>query len=434
MRDMKKAEIISVGTELLMGQVANTDAQYISAKLPEAGIGVFYHTVVGDNPGRVGEAVSRAFGRSDVIILTGGLGPTQDDLTKKSVADMFGLELKRDEETVRKLEDYFLKIGKKMVPANLSQADFPERSVILENSCGTAPGCAILFKNDVPKAVAPDKADKIIALLPGPPREMQTMFDNELMPMLKAMSKLVFKSRYYSIIGVPESEVEKRLIDKIDGCVNPTVATYVGKGYVSVRVSYSGEDAEDVKKTLRKYDTLMKKRFGDDLFSTRGESVQENFLRRMKERGLSFSCAESCTGGLVAEIVTSVPGASSVIRAGLVTYSNLAKIELLGVPSETIGAFGAVSAETAAEMAKGAAKKCCTDVAVSVTGNAGPGVMEGKEQGLVYIAAWYKGELEVGEFRFGGGRENVRTRAAVTALDLARRLVLRKTPEKKPSI
>ncbi len=248
---MKKAEIISVGTELLMGQVANTDAQYISAKLPEAGIGVFYHTVVGDNPGRVGEAVSRAFGRSDVIILTGGLGPTQDDLTKKAVADMFGLELKRDEETVRKLEEYFLKIGKKMVPANLSQADFPERSVILENSCGTAPGCAILFKNDVPKAVAPDKADKIIALLPGPPREMQTMFDNELMPMLKAMSKLVFKSRYYSIIGVPESEVEKRLIDKIDGCVNPTVATYVGKGYVSVRVSYSGEDAEEVKNTLR---------------------------------------------------------------------------------------------------------------------------------------------------------------------------------------
>ena len=430
---MKKAEIISVGTELLMGQVANTDAQYISAKLPEAGIGVYYHTVVGDNPGKVREAVDRAFWRSDIIILTGGLGPTQDDLTKKAVAETFGLGMKRDAETAASIEKYFLKIGKKMAPGNLSQADFPERSIILENCCGTAPGCVILFKENVPVVVAPEKADKLVALLPGPPRELQTMFDNELMPMIREMSTLVFKSRYYSIIGVPESEVEKRLIDVIDGKTNPNVATYVGKGYVSVRVSYSGDDADKVKNTLRKYDRLMKSRFGDDLFSTRGENVQECFLRRMKERGLTFSCAESCTGGLVAELVTSVPGASSVLRAGIVSYSNLAKINLLGVESSTIGSFGAVSAETAADMARGAAERCGTEVAVSVTGNAGPGVMEGKAQGLVYIGAWYNGALEVGEFRFGGGRENVRMRAAVTALDMARRLVLKHTPEKKPA-
>lgn len=430
---MKRAEIISVGTELLMGQVANTDAQYISSKLPEAGIYVYSHTVIDDDAGRVREAVVHAYERADIIILTGGLGPTQDDLTKKAVADLFEVGMKRDADTVAKIEKYFRKIGKEMAPGNLSQADFPEHSIILENSCGTAPGCVMLFKNYAPKVMAPAKADKMIAMLPGPPRELQTMFDNELMPMIKAMSKSVFKSRYYTICGVPESEVERRLLDKIEGSTNPDVATYVGKGYVTVRVSCSGEKEDEVKKTLRNFDSLMKKRFGEDLVSTRGESVQQNFLRRMKERELSFSCAESCTGGLVAELVTSVPGASSVLRAGIVTYSNLAKIELLGVASETIGAFGAVSAETAADMAKGVALKCGTDVSVAVTGNAGPGVMEGKEQGLVYIAAWYRGEIEVGEFRFGGGRENVRMRAAVTALDMARRLVLRKSPEKKPA-
>jgi len=412
---MKKAEIISVGTELLMGQVANTDAQYISALLPGAGYACYYHIVVGDNRERVSKCLNESLERADLVILTGGLGPTEDDLTKKTVADVLGLKLVLDPKTEETLRAFFTRIGRELLPSNLSQAYFPEGSMILENEFGTAPGCLIK------KTVA--NAEKIVVMLPGPPSELNPMFSNKVLPVLKAETTEVLKSKFFDIAGVPESMVELKLKDIISGKTNPTAATYVKEGIVTVRVSASGTP-EEAERLIEDASALIRKRFPKEIVSENRQPIEEVFVRLCEEKKLTFSCAESCTGGMVAELVTSVPGASNVIKSGIVTYSNDAKMNLIGVPKSTIDTFGAVSKETALAMAENVRKVCGTDISVSTTGNAGPGTMEGKAAGLVYIGVSYEGKTVAKEFLFRGSREHVRRRAANMALNMARKMIL----------
>ncbi len=412
---MKKAEIISVGTELLMGQVANTDAQYISALLPGAGFACYYHTVVGDNRERLSSCLRNSLERSDLVILTGGLGPTEDDLTKKTVADVLGLKLVEDEKTVSSLVDYFSKRGSAFIASNLSQAYFPENSYILENDFGTAPGCLIRHETE--------KGQKIVVLLPGPPSELNPMFSNKVLPVLKGETDDCLKSKFFAIAGVPESLVEDRLKDIISGRTNPTAATYVKEGIVTVRVSASGT-SEEADRLIEETSKIVRERFSKELVSEDKEPVEEVLVRLCEKENITFSCAESCTGGMIAALVTSVPGASNVIKGGIVTYSNEAKINLLGVPKDVIDTFGAVSMETAKAMAENARIKCGTDIAVSATGNAGPGTMENKAAGLVYIGVSYKGKTFAKEFNFKGSRDHVRRRAANMALNMARRMIL----------
>lgn len=418
---MKKAEIISVGTELLMGQVANTDAQFISGLLPSAGYAVYYHIVVGDNKERLTEAIRQSLSRCDLVILTGGLGPTEDDITKKTAAEVFGLEMKLHEKTKENLESYFRDTGRVMTPSNISQAYFPEGSVILENEFGTAPGCLIRGSFD--------GIGKTVILLPGPPSELCPMFENKAMPLLCEEGSDVLASKFFTVMGIPEAEVERFLTDIIHGKTNPTAATYVKDGTVTVRVSASGQK-EEAERLIEEDALVIRERLGKNLVSETSQSVPEIFVRLCERNGITLSTAESCTGGMIAEMITSVPGASNVIKSGIVTYSNDAKIGLLGVGRKIIDDFGAVSKETAKAMAEGAARLCKTDLAISVTGNAGPGTMEGKPQGLVYIGVYFKGRTVVTENLFKGSRDHVRRRAANTAFNLARTVILENGEEK----
>lgn len=415
---MKKCEVLSVGTELLMGQVANTDAQYISARLPELGIGVYYHSVVGDNPGRVREALRAALKRSDIVITTGGLGPTQDDLTKNVAAELLGRKTVMDPESRERIENYFKKTGRPMTDSNLRQAFFPEGAVILKNDCGTAPGCLIETEND--------GETKVIIMLPGPPGELVPMFENEVLPRLSKYSGSgVILSNYYPITGVPESKVESMLLDLIEGRSNPTAATYVKDGIVTVRVTASGGDRDEVKAMADAAGAKIRERFGDDLLSDSGEDLKTVLQKLCVARGIRISAAESLTGGLIPFLITSVPGASAVLSGSFVTYGNEAKMKLCGVKKETLDVFGAVSRETCLEMLEGTRRAFSTELVLATTGNAGPGVMENKPAGLVYVGAMLYDKVEICECRFGGGRENVRMRSAVKALDMARRMILR---------
>ncbi|MBP1587666.1 MAG: competence/damage-inducible protein A [Clostridia bacterium] len=414
---MKKCEILSVGTELLMGQVANTDAQYISGKLPGLGIGVYYHTVVGDNPVRVMEALNIAAGRADIIITTGGLGPTQDDLTKNVIADFIGKRLVRDENTCALIEGYFKRTGRPMTESNFRQAYFPEGAVILKNERGTAPGCLVefLYGNE----------QKVIVMLPGPPGELIPMLDNEALPLLAKYSggsRII--SRYFPITEVPESKVESMLLDIIEGKSNPTAATYVKDGVVTVRATASGEDEAAVNQMLDGVASKVRERFGDDLISDRGEDLKTVFLKLCVEHGLKVAAAESLTAGLIPYLITSVPGASAALTGSFVTYSNDAKMQLCGVKAETLELCGAVSRETCREMLEGTSRAFSAQLALATTGNAGPGVMENKPAGLVYVGAKLFDRIEICECHFRGGRENVRMRSAMKALDLGRRLML----------
>lgn len=408
---MLKVEILSVGTELLMGQIANTNAQYLSRKLPEIGLGVYYHSVVGDNPGRLRESLALALDRADVIITTGGLGPTQDDLTKDTIAGALGLSMTIHEESYQRIKDYFEKNGKILVESNYRQARFPEGSIVLENGLGTAPGCAIETKYN--------GLDKIIIMLPGPPRELIPMYEKCVIPYLQGKSHCHIQSKFLRIAGVSESRVEEMILEFVNGQTNPTLATYAKDGIVTIRISANDENgakaADLIDADVEKFRNI----FGSKLYTTENEEIEEAFVRVMKEKGLTFASAESCTGGLIAQRITSVSGASAVFTSAFVTYSNTAKEKMLNVPHETLETYGAVSRETALAMIQNAAKICGADVVVSVTGCAGPEGMEGKPVGLVYIGVKYKESEKVHELFFTGNRDKIRTLASTTALFLA---------------
>jgi nicotinamide-nucleotide amidase len=370
-----QASILSVGTELLFGQTINTNAAFLSERLNRMGIDVMYHFTVGDNPIRLEEILKEALKKTDLVITTGGLGPTQDDLTKEVVCHVMKDELVLNEPTLLAIQQFFLKVNRPMTENNLKQAYVPKGSLLLQNVMGTAPGFALTKEN------------KTVACLPGPPREMTAMFDESLAPYLEKMTGSNIYYRLIRTYGIGESALETALMDLIDAQTDPTIATYAMEGECYLRVTSKQNNMEDA---IKKVDDMVKtisSRIGSYIYSLDGENLVDVVASKLMDKHLSISCAESCTGGLFAATLTRVPGISSVFDRGFVTYSNQAKIDELGVNPETLDKYGAVSRETATEMAKGVFRATSSNVCIAVTGIAGPeGGTEDKPVGLVHIS------------------------------------------------
>jgi len=407
------AEILAVGTELLMGQIANTNAQYLSRRLADLGIRVLWHSVVGDNPGRLKESLALALSRADVVVTTGGLGPTKDDLTKETIAEAFGLDMVCNEAVLGQIEAFFQKTGRAMVDSNRKQAWLPAGSLLVPNPNGTAPGCVI------------ERDGKTVVMLPGPPKEMNPMFEQTVFPHFERITGQVLASRMLRVFGIGESMMEARIIDLVDAQTNPTIAPYVGDGDVIIRVTASAATRPEAEALLAPTVAAIGARLGADLYTTDNEAMEAVVGRLLIERGLKVSTAESCTGGLIAARLVNVSGISSVFERGYVVYANRAKEEELGVRPETLERFGAVSRETAEEMVRGLARKTGCDVAIAVTGIAGPeGGTEEKPVGLVHLAVLTPQGLQTREVRLNGNRERIRTMTALYALDMVRRMLL----------
>lgn len=411
-----KCELISVGTELLVGDTLNTNVQFLSRELSLLGIPVYFHTTVGDNPKRLEEAVRIAFNRSDLIITTGGLGPTQDDLTKEVIAELFKKKLIQDEKTKEDLLQYFVNREFTMTPNNLKQTFIPESAEILFNPCGTAPG--ILLKEQ----------GRMIIMLPGPPREMTRVFEEAVLPILKHDNNQLVISRYYNLSDIGESAAEDRLLDLIDTQVNPTIATYAKMGEVLIRITANGNDENEMNALLDHYEEIMLSRFEDNIFSFSKDSLQITVCKLLLEKNITLATAESCTGGLIASQVTEYPGISKIFGTGLVTYSNEAKINLLGIKKETLDTYGAVSNETAIEMCENLQKISQAMLSVSVTGIAGPdGGSAEKPVGLVYIGVCFDGKTDVYHYHFNGDRKVVQQKTANKVFHLIRKTIVDKS-------
>ena len=373
-----KTAILSIGTELLFGQITNTNTVYLSRKLNMLGYDVMYHYTVGDNPERVRDMIRLAFQDCDLVITTGGLGPTQDDLTKEMVCQEMGDELVMMDEVMAELEEYFEKLGRPMTENNKKQAYVPSRARVFINHEGSAPGFAL------------EKDGKYVICMPGPPREMTSMFEESVMPYLQSMSEDVIYYRMLRAFGIGESALETKLLDLIDGQTDPTLATYAKEGECSLRIASKRKTEEEARAAVDEMVEKVKDRVGEFIYSCDDEELVQVVCRKLMEKGLTLSSAESCTGGKFAAAVTDIPGISSVFQRGLVTYSNQAKMDELGVSFETLEKYGAVSEETAMEMAEGLRRVSGSDVCVSVTGIAGPGGgSEAKPVGLVYIGFVY---------------------------------------------
>ena len=381
-----KTSILAVGTELLFGQTVNTNASYLSENLNLMGFDVMYHFVVGDNPWRLKEKLEEAFSDTDLVILTGGLGPTQDDLTKEMVAEYMGADMYLDEKVVSDLKVIFEKRGGDMAENNMKQAYLPSGCTPFYNASGTAPGFAL------------EKDGKIAVCLPGPPREMKWLFENGVRDYLEQFIEKKMVYRVIRTIGIGESDLEMLLMPLIDGQTDPTVATYAKEGECTLRVASQRDTAEEAAAAVDDMCARIAALAGEYIYSYDDEDLNEVVVKILKDKGLTIASAESCTGGLFAGSITDVPGASEVLSSSYVTYSKESKIKEIGVPAETIEQFGAVSAETAEAMASGAKKRSGADIAVSVTGFAGPDSDPGYEAGDAYIGYSFgdiKGHMEI---------------------------------------
>lgn len=406
------AEILTVGTELLLGKTANTNAQYLSSRLAECGIEVVCHTAVGDDTGRLKEALALALSRSDVVVLTGGLGPTLDDLTKETVASHLGRKLILHEESLAEIKEYFNRMHRSMVMSNQKQAYMPEGCLILKNSRGTAPGCIL------------EEKEKVVVLLPGPPEEMIPMFEEAVLPYLRDKSQDIVFSKDLKIFGLGEALVEEKLSDLIAAQKNPALATYAQMGEVTLRLTAICRRHEDSQMFLSPSVEKILERLGPHVYSTGGETLEEVVGHLLMKKGTTLSIAESCTGGMLSERLTGVPGISAIFHLGVVAYGNEAKKELLGVRAETLENFGAVSSRTAVEMARGIREKARSDVGVSITGIAGPGGgTPEKPVGLVFIGIADAAGTFSKELHLQGDRERIRHLSCLHALDALRRRI-----------
>ncbi len=405
-------EILSVGTELLLGNIANTDAQMLSQGLSELGLNVFWHTVVGDNLQRAEEAVALAKKRADIIITTGGLGPTCDDLTKNVLAEAFGRKLVFDEGSAERIRSYFNRIGRTMTDNNLQQAMLPEGCTILPNDWGTAPGCAF-------------EADGVhVIMLPGPPSECRPMFQYRAKPYLLSLSEGVIASHTIKLFGIGESTMEAQLRDQMNAMSNPTLAPYAKEGECELRVTAKAAADEEAQALLQPTVAQVRELFGDKVYGVDVPSLEYVVVRDLKEKGLTIGTAESCTGGLMAKRLTDVPGASAAFRGGIVSYTNEIKAGVLGVPQDMLNRLGAVSGEVAAAMAEGARRVLGCDIALSSTGVAGPDRDDrGSEVGTMFVAIATPEGTRVRALHLGARpmRERLRTQTASHAFDLARR-------------
>ena len=368
-----KTSILAVGTELLFGQTVNTNAAFLSDKLNHMGFDVMYHFVVGDNPARLKAKLAEAFRDTDLVILTGGLGPTQDDLTKEMVAEYMGKGMHLDKNVLEQLEEFFEKRGKAMAENNKKQAYLPDGCTPFYNASGTAPGFALCTDG------------KTAICLPGPPREMKWLWDNGVREYLEQfMDKKMFY-RVIRTIGIGESDLETLLMPVIDGQTDPTVATYAKEGECTLRVASQRDTIEEAEAAVNEMIERIDSIAGDFIYSYDDEDLKEVVVRILKEKGLTITSAESCTGGKFPAAITDVAGASDVLSSAYITYSNESKIKELGVPAELIDRYGVVSPQVAEAMAVGAKARSGADIAVSVTGYAGPEADPGHEAGEAYI-------------------------------------------------
>lgn len=406
------AEIISIGTELLLGQILNTNAQYLSKSLAGIGINVYYRTEVGDNQKRLRSVFETALKRSDLIITTGGLGPTEDDLTKETIADILGLELEEDFEALQSIKNYFEKIKVKMTNNNKKQALIPKGSIALPNRQGTAPGVLI------------EKNNKTVFMLPGPPNEMMAMYKEHVEPYLIKRGQGIIKSKVLKFIGIGESSLEEKIKDLLRSD-NPTLAPLAGRGEVSLRITAKGTEAKKVEEKISNMEKLIRARVGKYVYGVDDETLEECVGKILVDKNQTISIAESCTGGLIADKLTNVPGISKVFDRCIVTYSNKSKIEELGVPPEILNSFGAVSKETATAMAEGIRKVSGSKLGLAVTGIAGPsGATPDKPVGLVYVALSTPENTICKNYVFNGRREIIKNRAALTALNMLRKYLI----------
>lgn len=407
------AEILAVGTELLMGQIANTNAQYITGKLPEVGINVYFHTVVGDNKNRLLKSLEIALERSDVVIITGGLGPTQDDITKETVSEMLGLKLVLHEDILEQMKSYFQKLKRTMASNNIKQAFLPENCIVVKNKNGTAPGCII------------EHDGKVIVLLPGPPSEMKPMFNDSVMKYFMEKSNFYLKSKYIKIFGIGESDMEDRISDLVSKQTNPTIAPYAKEGEVTLRITAKYIRNDDNVDIIEPVIDSIKARLGDYIYSTENENMEVTVAKLLMANNITISIAESCTGGIVSGKLTDIPGISSVFSGGMIVYSNEAKVKNLQVRQKTLDNYGAVSKETAAEMAENVRRIYNTQLGLSITGIAGPdGGSAEKPVGLVYIGLADGQKTQVKEIRLSGERSKIRNISSLHALDMVRRNIL----------
>ncbi len=410
-------ELISVGTELLLGNIVNTNAAYLSEQCALLGLSMYHQSVVGDNEERLAETMRTALERSDVVILSGGLGPTKDDLTKEVAAQVMEMPLKEDEHSRKRIEEYFKNSQTRVITDNnWKQAQAPEGSIVVDNDNGTAPGLIL------------EKDGKAMILLPGPPNEMRPMFEKSIFPYLNKLQPELIRSCMVKICGLGESYVETQIADMIEAQTNPTIAPYAKIGEVHLRITAKASSEKEARKLMKPVVKELRNRFGDNIYTLdEKETLAENVLKLLKEKELTLTTAESCTGGMLAARLTDIPGASEVFKQGLVTYSNKAKRKLLEVKKTTLKDFGAVSEKTAKEMAKNGAFMTGADACVAITGIAGPdGGSDEKPVGLVYIGCSLKNKITVKEFHFQGNREKVREYAVVRALTLLRDCILEK--------
>lgn len=375
-----KTSILAVGTELLFGQVINTNAAFLSDRLNHMGFDVMYHFVVGDNPARLKTKLAEAFSDTDLVIMTGGLGPTQDDLTKEMVAEYMGRGMYMDDEVMEQLRGFFEKRGRKMTENNIKQAYLPDGCTPFYNASGTAPGFAL-------------SADgKTAICLPGPPRELKWLWEHGVRDYLEQFMDRKMFYRIVRTIGIGESDLETLLMPVIDGQTDPTVATYAKEGECSFRVASQRDTMEEAEAAVRETIERINSLVGEYIYSYDDEDLKEVVVRILKEKGLKITSAESCTGGLFASAITDVAGASEVLSSAYITYSDESKIKELGVPSELIDKYGVVSPQVAEAMAAGARERAGADIAVSVTGYAGPEADPGHDAGEAYIGYAIDGE------------------------------------------
>ncbi|MTI67499.1 MAG: competence/damage-inducible protein A [Firmicutes bacterium] len=409
-----KAEIINVGTELLLGDIINSNSNYLSKELAKLGIDVYYHTTVGDNKERLKSVLNNSLKRSELLIFTGGLGPTTDDITKEIIFSTLNKKMILDENILKGLKTYFESRKITMTDNNKKQAYIPEGCKVLQNDIGTAPG--IYYKDEKHN----------IVLLPGPPRELKIMFENHLKPILKKETKHIIKSKTIKLIGIGESSLESIIEGIILKQDNPTVALYAKEGQVEIRVTAKSESDKKADELINNLINKIKPSIKNFVFSYNNESLEEVLIDLLKSKDLKIGVCESCTGGLISSKITSVAGASKVFDRGITTYSNQAKIDELKVSVDTLKKYGAVSKETALEMAKGLLEKTDIDISVSVTGIAGPdGGTKDKPVGLVYIGIASSDTVLTKELKLNGTRKKIQNKTANIALNEVRSFIIK---------
>lgn len=405
------AEIVGIGTELLLGQIANTNAQHISDSLASIGVDVYFHTVVGDNPERMVVVLEQALGRSDAVVVTGGLGPTPDDVTREAVSAVTGRPLERDDDLARKIEAIFARLGRDMPSDNLRQADLPKGATVIEPE-GTAPGFWV------------EHEGSLLFALPGVPWEMKAMMGKTVVPVLRGRAgDYATVSREVIVVGLGESRTHELISDLVHAQTNPTIAYRAGGGLVRVRLTAKAPTEAAAVALIRPVEEEVRSRVGADAMPENAASPGEAIGHLLRERGARVAVAESLTGGLIAAELTTTSGAGDYFAGSLVTYTNEAKRDVAGIDDAILAGPGAVSEEAAVALAAGAAERLHAELGISATGVAGPSEQEGKPVGTVFVAAWLEGRSEVRKIMAYGDRDNIRATAVTAAIDLGRRLL-----------